>query len=72
MIFSIGAEALITSLAFLVAVLYPQLGRSWFRSAERILPAFADRCGTYVPFSCCRLAAPQCGTSKQEGFQGEP
>jgi MFS family permease len=37
MIFSIGPEALITSLALLVAVVCPQLGRRWFSKAEHAL-----------------------------------
>src|SRR5438067_4695240 len=35
MIFSIGPEALVTSLALLIAVLYPKAGRVWFRKLAR-------------------------------------
>jgi hypothetical protein len=41
MILSFGPEALLTSVALLIAVLYPQLGSAWFRRIERLLTAVA-------------------------------
>ncbi len=39
----IGLEALLVSLALLLALVYPQLGARWFQAAERALAAVARR-----------------------------
>lgn len=43
MIFAIGPEALITSVALLTAILYPRLGRSFFRNAEHAITVLARK-----------------------------
>ena len=44
----IGPEALLVSFALLLALVYPQLGAKWFRTAERALGAMARRRVTSV------------------------
>jgi hypothetical protein len=48
MIYIIGPESLLTSLALLVAFTYPQLGSNWFGKAERAVGAVARRRRTSV------------------------
>jgi len=44
----IGIESLLTSLALLVALTYPQLGSRWFATAERTLGALGRRRRTSI------------------------
>ena len=54
----LGPEALLVSLALLVALVRPQLGASWFAKAERALAAVARRRTLSVlPVSCTSMRA---------------
>lgn len=55
MLFSLGPEALLASLALLLALLWPELGAPWFERIERVLAVVARKRATSV-WLCFALA----------------